>query len=165
MITNDMEIIEIKDAPLTEIEKKGIRNGIANLEDAILARPGTVYGDQPDMPLKHSFGENLYVREIFAPKGKIIVTKLHKKAHPFFLLKGVVSVLTDEGPRLIEAPYYGITPAGTKRAIYIHEDTVWVTVHATEEKDLIKIEEDIIAKDYDECLPTEAQATQIEGGK
>ena len=123
------------------------------LQEAILKIPGTTIGDQADMPLHHSFGEGIYVREIFMPAGKLVISKIHKKAHPYFVLKGVLSVLTEEGPKLIRAPYYGMTPAGTKRVLYIHEDTVWITVHATDETDIEKIEEEIIAKNFDECLP------------
>ncbi len=105
----------------------------------------------------------MYVREIFAPAGKLIVTKIHKKAHPYFVLKGKVSVLTEDGPVLIEAPYYGITPAGTKRVCFIHEDTLWVTVHVTEHTDLEKIEEDVIAKDFNELFLNSVNPL-IEGG-
>ena len=68
------------------------------------------------------------------------LTKIHKEEHPFFLMKGECSVLTEDGPQKIKAPYYDITKAGTKRVIYIHSDTKWVTVHATSLKDIDKIE-------------------------
>ena len=56
--------------------------------------------------------------------------------------------MTEEGETRISAPYYGITNAGTKRVIYVHEDTIFVTVHPTSSKDLDEIEEEIIAKDF-----------------
>jgi len=130
--------------------KKELRDKIVTLEKAILDIPGTVYGDQPDCPLKHSFGDGLYVREIYNPANHLIVTKIHKKAHPFFLLKGKMSILTDEGVKIIEAPFYGITPPNTKRVIYTHSEITFVTVHATNETDIEKIEEEIISKDFDE---------------
>lgn len=141
--------------------REELRGKIVALEEAILKIPGTTYGDQSDLPLKHSFGDGVYVREIFAPAGKLIVTKIHKKDHPYFILKGKVSVLTEEGPVLLEAPYYGITPAGTKRVCYIHEDVLWVTVHVTEKTDLQEIEEEVIAKDFSE-LPDDTKKA-IEG--
>jgi len=166
-----MNEINIIDASLSEIveggesRRKELRDKIVNLEKAILDIPGTTYGDQADCPLKHSFGDGIYIREIFTPAGKLIVTKIHKKAHPYFVLKGKLSVLTEEGPKLIEAPYYGITPAGTKRVCLIHEDVTWVTCHVTESKDLAQIEQEVIAKDFDELLPNLIDAVpQIEGG-
>jgi hypothetical protein len=78
----------------------------------------------------------------------LIVTKIHKITHPYFILKGEVSVLTEEGVVRLKAPYSGITKAGTKRIVYVHEDTIWITVHVTNETDIAKIEEQVIAKDY-----------------
>lgn len=84
------------------------------------------------------------------PKGMLVTSKIHKKTHPYFVLIGDVSVLTDEGVVRIKAPYVGITKAGTKRLLYIHEETVWITVHVTNETDLKKIEDEIIAKTFDD---------------
>jgi quercetin dioxygenase-like cupin family protein len=100
--------------------------------------------------LKHNFAEGVYVREIFIPKGSLIVGKIHKHSHPNFLMKGEVSVLTEEGPKRLKAPLSMISPAGTKRVVYAHEDTVWITVHVTKKTNLKKIEKDIIAKTYAE---------------
>lgn len=124
------------------------RKNILDFENAMRKLPNVMEGDC--FPLRHFFAEGMYVREISAPKGSLIVTKIHKFSHPCFVLKGDCSVLTEEGPKRITAPYYMITPAGTKRIVYVHEDTVWVTVHATKETDLVKIEEEVIAKDYDD---------------
>jgi len=101
-------------------------------------------------PLKHSFADGCYIREIFNPKGELLVTKIHKVSHPFFLLKGDMTILMEDGIKRIRAPHYGITPAGTKRIIYCHEDCIFVTVHATKLTDIDKIEEEVIAKDFDE---------------
>jgi molybdopterin-guanine dinucleotide biosynthesis protein A len=80
----------------------------------------------------------------------LFVTKIHKKTHPYFIMKGDASVLTEEGVVRLKGPFAGITAAGTKRVIFTHEDTVWITVHATNETDLMRIEKEIIAKDFDE---------------
>jgi len=103
-------------------------------------------------PVKHSFGDGCYVREWNSPAGMLVVSKLHKIAHPFFALKGDVSVITAAGIQRIVAPHYGITPAGTKRVLYTHTATQWVTVHVTNEVDIDKIEREIIASDVDELL-------------
>jgi hypothetical protein len=79
-----------------------------------------------------------------------VVTKIHKLAHPCFILKGDCSVLTEDGPKRIKAPAHFITPAGTKRIVYVHKATVWVTVHSTKETDLEKIEEEVIVKSFDD---------------
>lgn len=125
-----------------------VRNAIASVEDRMLQMPGVMIGDC--CPLKHTFVDGAYVREITMPKGMLLTSKIHKVTHPYFIMKGEVSILTEEGVVRIKAPFQGITKAGTKRLIYIHEETVWTTVHVTKETDTKKIEEEIIAKDFGE---------------
>ena len=133
----------------TEDIKKEIRGKILTVEAKMLEMPGALKDDDC-APLKHTFADGMYIREITMPKGKLFISKIHKFTHPFFVLKGECSVLTEDGIVRIKAPYSGITQPGTKRILYIHEDTVWTTVHSTKETDLKKIEEEIIAKSYEE---------------
>lgn len=130
------------------------RDKILAIQSYIEKLPGAMIGDGPEYlavnPLRHSFADGCYIREIFMPAGQLFVTKIHKIAHPFFVLKGNVEILTEDGMEVIKAPYHGITKPGTKRVIYTVEDTLWVTVHVTKERDLEKIEAEIIAKDFDE---------------
>lgn len=139
-------ITKIKDKNLVQ---KDLRKRILGVQGAISQLPGVKFGDDCG-PLRHSFGDGLYIREYTGLKGTLAISKLHKTTHPYFVMVGKVSVLTEEGTVVITAPYNGITKAGTKRILYFHEDTLWITVHATEETDLKKIEEVVIAKDYDE---------------
>jgi len=107
-------------------------------------------------PLEHDFLEGCYVRKITIPAGHILTSKIHKVTHPYFVLKGDVSVVTESGLQRIHAPYYGITKAGTKRILYTHSEVVWYTVHVTDSQDLEEIEDQIIAKTFEECgLETE----------
>ena len=61
-----------------------------------------------------------------------------------------MTIITENGEEHIVAPYYGITPVGTKRIIYTHTDCIFVTVHPTELKDPDEIEKEVIASDYKE---------------
>lgn len=129
--------------------------------------PGAIRGD--DYPLKHSFADGCYIREMSAPAGHLIITKIHKITHPYFILKGECSILTEEGVKRIKAPYHGITLAGTKRVVFVHEDTIWVTVHVTKQTNLEKIEEEVIAKTFDEIpnniIETLSEVLKIEEEK
>jgi len=83
-----------------------------------------------ECPLVHRFTPGLYIREIFMPAGSMITSKIHKTEHPYVVSKGKVSVFTDnDGEILIEAPFTGITKPGTRRVLYNHEDTIWITFH------------------------------------
>jgi len=145
-MNGQVEVVTCKTAVVDR--KKDIRTGILKFETVLSKLPGAMFNDC--CPLKHTFVDGAYVREITMPKGLLLTSKIHKIRHPYFILKGEVSVLTEEGTKRIKAPYAGITPAGTKRILYIHEETVWITVHVTKETDLKKIEEEIIAKNYTE---------------
>jgi len=117
--------------------------------EAALLEHGALAGTETEKlcPVKHSFGDGCYIREWNSPAEVLTISKVHKVAHPFFVLKGKVSVLTENGIEVIEAPHYGITLPGTKRVLYTHEETTWVTVHVTDETDLNAIEEQIISVD------------------
>ncbi len=140
-----------KPAPSAIESRDAFRKQIFELESVMSKIPGATFGDSPEMPLKHSFAEGVYVREIFIPKGHILTGKIHKHSHPNFLMKGEVVVVTEErGREHLKAPLSMISKPGTKRAIIALEDTVWITVHVTNETDLEKIEDYVIAKTYDD---------------
>jgi hypothetical protein len=142
-----MKTLEIK-------QNKRARALTMKVEAEMRKLPNALVGDSPEYlavcPLKHTFVPGNYVREIFLPKGMLFVTKIHKITHPFFILTGDVSVLTEEGVVRIKGPFQGITREGTKRIIFVHENTVWITVHSTDSTDLKEIEEQVIAKNFDE---------------
>lgn len=134
---------------------KALLDKMFEFEDALARLPQSIHHSEQDFAT-HEFADGLYIRAFNGIKGMIAVSKLHKTNHPYFVMVGDCSVLTDEGTVRIKAPYFGITKAGTKRILYFHEHTVWITVHATEETDLKKIEDVVIAKNYNE-LPDEVK--------
>ena len=131
-------------------KRKEYRNKVLKFEEEIKNIDGVLVGKDLHKanPTKHAFADGCYIREIFNPAGEIIVTKIHKKEHPFFLMKGKMTILTEKGFEYREAPYHGITYPGTKRVIYTHTDCVFITVHVTKETDLEKIEKEIISEDF-----------------
>lgn len=129
------------------------RAAINRFAHTLMKISGITIGDNDNCPLKHSFVDGIYIREIFMPKGTVCVGKIHRHAHPNFLMKGRVTVVTESGGiEELTAPLAMISPAGTQRAVYVHEDCVWVTVHSNpdNEKNLDKIEDFVIAKSYEE---------------
>lgn len=105
-----------------------------------------------EIPVKHYFSEGVYAREIIIPKGTIVLGKIHKFSQLNILSKGDHSVLTENGVIRIQAPFTIVSPAGTQRIGYAHEECIWTTIHGTRLTDLEKIEEHFIAKDYQEYL-------------
>lgn len=109
--------------------------------------------DLPDVefPLQHTFAPGVYVRTIFIPAGSVIVGKIHKHRHANVLSQGHVTVLTEGGGlEDLRGPLTMVSEPGTKRAVYAHTDTVWTTIHPTDKSDLTDIEDEVIAKTYEE---------------
>jgi hypothetical protein len=99
---------------------------------------------QMEMPLVHRFTPGLYVREIFMPKGTLVISRTHKTEHPFVVSQGHASVWSEEGGLVeIKAPHCGITKPGTRRILLIREDCIWTTFHPTNETDPEKIVEQV----------------------
>jgi hypothetical protein len=127
----------------------GFREGILALQDLMLDMPDRMDIDK-DFPLKHHFAPGCYGREIFLPKGSLIIGKIHKHSHLNIISQGSVMVATEFGPVSFSAPHTFVSQPGVKRAVYALEDTIWTTIHVTEETDLDKIEDYVIAKSYEE---------------
>ena len=120
---------------------------IFDLEEAMKRIPGAISGDSPLLPLKHTFGDGLYLRDLTIPKNTLVVGKIHKFRTLNVLLKGEITVLTEEGVKRLKAPLYFVSPTGSKKIGYTHEETVWLNIHATKETDLVKIEEEQISNE------------------
>lgn len=113
---------------------------------------GAQFGDMPQCPLKHSFVDGIYVREIRIPKGTLLTGKIHRHSHPNFLMSGEVSVFTEgQGEERLTGPLSMISEPSTKRVVYAHTDVVWITVHHNPDNltDLQQLEDLIIAPSYE----------------
>jgi hypothetical protein len=127
------------------------RKDIVDFEAKIGDLDESFQGDSILCPLKHTFSDGIYVREIFIPAGTYLVGKIHKHEHPNFLLSGTVEVVTEAGRESLTGPLSIMSPAGTKRALYAVTDLVWVTVHhnPTNTQNVSVLEKDIIAESYE----------------
>lgn len=122
-------------------------------EKLYLMQKGIAELPHVDCQLKHVFAPGVYARTIFIPKNTVMVGKIHRHAHINILSQGVVSVLTESGgvERLV-GPLTMVSEPGTKRGLFAHSDTVWTTIHLTDSTDLEVIEDEVIAKTYEDFL-------------
>lgn len=93
-----------------------------------------------ELRTEHTFAKGVYVRQLWIPAGTFLTGKLHKTEHVSICAAGEISVLTPTGMKRVKAPYVVVCPPGTKRAAYAHTDTLWINIHATDERDLDKLE-------------------------
>lgn len=153
--------------PPTLVSVRDNREKILNLEDA-LARAiagGELEGNLDECKVSHAFTTGACARTMVIPQGTIIVGKIHKHAHFNFIMRGKVAVMTpNEGVQTLTAPYTFISTPGTKRAVYALEETEWTCIHVTDETDLAKLEDHVIAKsfqDYDRLAYSGSQPIEI----
>jgi len=148
--------------PQNALEKVEFREKILTVQNGMqkMIEDGKAQDALPDCTVTHHFapidekyGCCTYARQMFIPKGTLIVGKIHRHQHLNFILQGKVSVATEFGKKYFEAPCTFISEVGLKRAVYAEEDTIWTTVHLTQyasEADLDKIEDEVIAPTYEE---------------
>jgi hypothetical protein len=78
-------------------------------------------------------------------------------------VSGDLSVLTEDGVKRVKPPFVVVSPPGTKRVAYAHEDSIWLTVHSVgDETDIEKIESKFIAKNETEYLEFVDKQKQLE---
>ena len=145
-----------------DLSKVQFRENIINVQEGLLKMiaDGAVKDTLPDCKLTHyyspideNYGCGTYARQMFIPKGTLIIGKIHRHQHLNFIMQGKVSVSTEFGPKYFEAPCIFVSEVGLKRAVVAEEDTIWVTVHLTKhlgEENLAKMEEEVIAPSYKE---------------
>lgn len=105
-----------------------IRVWIASLINAMTDDPS----GHNDFQLKHTFLNGMYMREMFIPKGTLLVGKIHKMDCMNIVSSGDISVLTELGSARVGAGYSSVSPAGIQKVGYAHEDTVFVNVFRTD---------------------------------
>ena len=150
-ILQDIGISDPSQNPLVAEGHPGAtREEILELQDQIMSAVAKGQVQEPEMPLRHIFTDGAYARELTMPAGSVVVGKIHKHSHLNFITKGKVAVVTEFGKEVFTAPYTFVSQPGTKRVVYILEETVWTTVHVTPETDLEKIEDYVIAKSFEE---------------
>ena len=94
----------------------------------------------------HHFSDGLYAKEIHIPEGSLVVQHKHTYSHLSVLAKGKVVVqVGEEEPIIVSAPACLDIKANIHHGIKALTDTVWFCVHATDEKDINKIDEVIVS--------------------
>ena len=134
------------------MELKNINKSVQQLQDAIIDS-GIGFGDGksiveiPDIPIKHSFSDQVYIRQMDMKKDQFVIGAIHNHQHAWFLMKGRV-LINNNGEEVEHiAPCYTVSEPGSKRFIYALEDSIFVNVHKnpTNTKIVKKLEEEIVS--------------------
>lgn len=127
---------------LGDIQQRAYIDTVRDVQQQLSESP-----DQIDVPVQHHFAPGVYMRQMDAAAGTLVVSKMHRTEHMNILLKGSLTVATEDGIQLMTAPCVLKSMQGTKRIGYFHEDSSWITIHPTSDTDLEKIEQQVIVPD------------------
>lgn len=117
-----------------------------------------------DCPVTDHFAPGLYAREMFIPAGTVLTGKIHKYANLSIMSKGALRLRLEDGStRDVRAPFTYVAPAGTRRAAFALEDTVWTVIHATDETDVAKIEQAVVCQSPEEYRLFFQEQMKLEG--
>ena len=85
-------------------------NKVEDLQEAMLNSDSELIakGNSDMFPLKHTFAEGIYIREMFMQEGGLVIGRVHKNDHVWFLLSGELQIATDRGAEFYEGPCYVI---------------------------------------------------------
>jgi hypothetical protein len=153
---SELNPIEVVAGTIDKHDAPALRDKVVRLESEMFKQP------QVDIETTHHFATGIYAREIFIPKGTLLTGKIHKTDHLNILSRGDITVLTDGGMKRLKAPCTFVASAGTKRAGYAHEDSVWTTIHASDETELDKLEAELIVPSFD-ALPAAEEVKLLKG--
>lgn len=98
-------------------------------------------------PVKHTFCNGMYMRELFIPKHTLLAGKLHKVTCLNICSSGDIDIATEHGSVRVGAGFTAASPAFTQKLGYAYEDTVWVNIFRTDETDIGKLERDLFFSD------------------
>ena len=108
-------------------------------------------------PLKHTFADGVYIRQMDMQADSMVVGAIHNHLHVWFLLTGHLMVTTEDTTEEFIAPCYVLATPGSKRVIYAMEDSIFVNIHKNPNniKDIKKLEDDLVSltfEDYEEYI-------------
>lgn len=87
-------------------------------------------GDPKSYKPKHFFLPGMYIRTVLMEQFQWVTSMTHNTVHPFFIRRGKVSVYSENaGEELLETGHMGITTPGTRRILFMHDETEWATIH------------------------------------
>ena len=136
--------------------KLSTRKKILDFQSMLISNADEVnivtHQDSEHFPLKHTFADGIYVRQMSMKPGSVVVGAIHKHLHVWFLLTGHISVVTEDATEDYIAPCYVVATPGTKRVIYANKESIFVNIHKnpTNSQDIGWLEKEIVATSIEE---------------
>jgi hypothetical protein len=116
---------------------------------------------QIQLEVKHHFSDGVYAREVHVPAGCKLVGKIHNTRHLNILLSGTMTIWSVHGKMTITGPKIFESLAGEKKVGLAHTDCRFLNIHPTEEKDVRKIEGEVIRPEEQTSLFPELEREKL----
>ena len=97
----------------------------------------------------HTFHAGMYCREVYRGADVLVVGKVHKKEHMYYIVSGTVAITTDEGVMAVTGPKMICSKPGTKRAVYSITPAHCLTLHRTDAINVRDAEKELVEDDPD----------------
>ena len=138
------------DASLFPHEINNVLHDLSMRQKVIAFEDVAKRAPQIKLRLEHRFWPGYYMRVLYIPAGIITTGKIHKHECVSILAEGERTTLVGDELKHIKAPHIHVSPPGFKRVSYTHKDSVWITLHPTEETDIAKLEADLVCDTEEE---------------
>jgi len=154
-MSKEIDKVNSKEVSINQREKiLEFERSLINIADGVnIEGDGkSIVTDGKIAPIKHAFADSVYIRQMDMVKDTIVVGAIHKHLHVWFLLKGHVTVTTEDTTEDYIAPCYVISTPGVKRVILAIEDSTFVNIHKnpSNTQDIDQLEKEIVALNYEE---------------
>ena len=108
---------------------------IHNADGVNIEGDGNSIVHSDNFPLKHTFADGIYIRQMDMKAGSMVVGAIHNHLIEEFL-----------------APCYVLATPGSKRVIYATEDSIFINIHKNPDnvKDINELESEIVSKTFEE---------------
>ena len=136
------------------------REEIQALQDMMISKADgeNIEGDgksivhSKNFPLKHTFADGIYIRQMDMKAGSMVVGAIHNHLHVWFLLTGRLAVITEDSIEEFISPCYVLATPGSKRVIYAIEESIFVNIHKNPNniKNIEELESEIVSKTFKE---------------
>ena len=125
---------------------------IYNADGVNIEGDGNSIVHSENFPLKHTFADGIYIRQMEMKAGSMVVGAIHNHLHVWFLLTGHLAVATEDSIEEFLAPCYVLATQGSKRVIYATEDSIFINIHKNPNniKDINELESEIVSKTFEE---------------
>ena len=134
-------------------EIQSLQDNLISIADGVnVEGDGETVLHSNNFPLKHTFADGVYIRQMDMKEGSAVIGHIHNHEHVWFLLSGHLMVATEESIEEFISPCYVVSKPGSKRVIYAMEDSIFINVHKnpSNTKNIDKLEKEIVSLNYKE---------------